>query len=257
MKIWVVLKQVPDTETRIKISGDGKDIDRTGIKWIVNPYDEFAVEEALKLKEKVGGDSTVVAVSMGPDRVQEAIRTAMAMGADSGVHIKGPEWTASLQVAKAVAGLIGKEKPDIVFMGKQAIDDDALQVPQLTGEFAQIPVATVVTKFDCQGGTVTVQREVEGGAKEVIEMKTPCIVATHKGINTPRYASLPGIMKAKKKDLKVTDPAELGAGQVDGFMQVQGLSLPPDRKAGKVIPGDAAAAAKELVRLLREEAKVI
>ena len=257
VKIWVSIKQVPDTETKIKLSGDSMDIDRAGIKWIVNPYDEFAIEEALKLKEKLGGDTTVTAVSHGPDRVTEAIRTAMAMGADNGVHIKGPEWMPNQIVAKALSALLLKEKPDLVFMGKQAIDDDSLQVPQLTAEYCQWPVATVVTKFEHQGSKVLVEREVEGGAKEVIEMQLPCMIATHKGINTPRYASLPGIMKAKKKELKVVDPAELGVAQVDGLIKVTSYSLPPERKAGKVIKGDTATVTKELVKLLREEAKVI
>ncbi|MGZ6480363.1 MAG: electron transfer flavoprotein subunit beta/FixA family protein, partial [Bdellovibrionales bacterium] len=201
MKIFVCLKQVPDTESRIQLNADKTGIVETGIKWVMNPYDEYAVEEALKVKEAKGAGSVTV-VSVGPKaRVSEALRTAMAMGADDAIVIDSPDQLDSFWTAKALAGAIQKEGAfDLVFGGKLAIDDNAASVPQILAECLNVPHVTVVSKLTV-GADIQAEREIEGGAREVFAIQGPCVIAANKGLNTPRYASLPGIMKAKKKPL--------------------------------------------------------
>lgn len=257
MKLFVILKQVPDTETKIKISGNG--IDESSIKWIVSPYDEFAIEEALKTKES-GGAETVTALTLGPARCVDALRTALAMGCDAAVHINtetAPNDTHL--VAKALAESLKKEGAQMVFSGKQAIDDDQSATFGYLAEFLDWPSASVVTEFKLSDDKKTARatREIEGGTRQIIEMPVPCVVAVTKGINTPRYASLPGIMKAKKKEIKAYSLADLGLADESPKVSESDYQLPPERSAGKLIDGDAATQAKELVRLLREEAKVI
>lgn len=260
MNIIVCIKQVPDSESKIRLKGDNSGIETNDIKWILNPYDEFAVEEALKLRDKLGS-STVTVMSVGPKtRVQEALRTALAMGADNATVIDAPENLDSNSVARALAEAIKKESSfGVVFTGKQAIDDDCAQVSQLLAEYLNIPHATVVVKFEpaADGSSVTVQREVEGGTREVIELKVPSIVAADRGLNTPRYASLPGIMKAKKKEIKDLPFATLGVAADAQKVSYKNFQLPPARQAVKMLEGDAASQASAVVKLLREEAKVI
>jgi len=266
VKIIVILKQVPDTETKIKVKGDGSGIEADGIKYVISAYDEYAVEEALKLKEKVGGDSTVTVVSAGPDRTVEAIRTALAMGADDAIHVNDPalEGADSLGIAKALAKAIQENGFDIVFAGKQGIDLDNSQVPSAVAELLDVPQVNIIAKFDISEdkSKVTVSRRIEGG-EEIIESSLPAVLSCEKGLNEPRYASLPGIMKAKKKPVKAADLAALGlnAGEVGAAAShvkiLKWLPL-PERQAGKILQGmETDQAAKELVRLLREEAKVI
>lgn len=256
MNIFVCLKQVPDTETKIKLAPDSSGIDIAGIKWIVSPFDELAIEEALRLKEKNPG-STVSVVSAGPARVVDAIRTALAMGADSGIHVDIPETADSFMAAKALAGALKKEaKADIIFTGKEAIDDGAAQVSQLLGEFLGIPVVTVVLSVEYGPKSIKCKREVEGGAFEIVETELPAIVAAQKGMNEPRYASLPNIMKAKKKEIKVVSMADAGVQASDQKIRFKNFQLPPPKAAGKKIQGDAPTQAREIVRVLREEAKV-
>ncbi|MFC1889280.1 electron transfer flavoprotein subunit beta/FixA family protein [Thermodesulfobacteriota bacterium] len=264
MNIIVCMKQVPDTEAKIKILPDGAGIDAEGVKFVMNPYDEFAVEEALLIKEKFGGE--VVIVCLGPDRSTEAIRTALAMGADRGVHLNDAafEGSDSYVTAKLLAKAIGEMEYDIILAGKQAVDNDNAQVYAALAELLDIPHASVVTKLEIaeDGKSAVANREIEGGAKEVIEIQLPAVIAAQKGLNEPRYASLPGIMKAKRKEIKVLDLAAVGldAGQVgaDGSkVKMSGFSLPPEREAGKVIEGEPEEQAAELVKLLREEAKAI
>src|SRR4051812_17102391 len=193
MNIYVCIKQVPDTETKIKLTGDSNGIDTAGIKWIMSPYDEFAVEEALRVKEKNAG-STVTVLSAGPARVVEAIRTALAMGADNGIHVELPETADNNLAAKALAGALKKEpKVDIVFTGKEAIDDGAAQTSQLVSEYWGQPCVTVVLNAEYSATSVKCKREVEGGAFELIETSLPALIAAQKGMNEPRYASLPNI----------------------------------------------------------------
>lgn len=255
MQIYVCIKQVPDTETKIKTTPTG--IDVAGVKWIMNPYDEFAVEEALKLKAAVP-NSVVTAIGLGPKaRVSESLRTALAMGADEAVVINAPEATDNFATAKALAAYLKGQTHDIVFSGKAAIDDNSMAVTQMVAEFLNIPHVTVVSKFTAAGNTVTVEREIEGGASEVVEVKLPAIFGANKGLNTPRYASLPGIMKAKKKEIKEIEISALGVADADYKVKMSEYELPPERPSCKMLAGDPGAQANQLVRFLREEAKVI
>ncbi len=259
MNIIVCMKQVPDTAARITVSGDGKGIETGDLSYVVNPYDEYGVEEALKVKEKLGGE--VVVISLGPDRATEAIRTCLAMGADRAIHLKDEAFEGAdpFMTAKALAAVISGMEFDLIFCGKQAVDDNAAFVGPALAEFLGIPQATVITKLTPaeDGKTITVEREVEGG-KEALEVPLPALVTTQKGLNEPRYASLPGIMKAKKKEIKIVDAAALGSGDaLAAKVKAQSWSSPPERKAGKKIPGEPADAVKELVRMLKEEAKAL
>lgn len=257
MNLIVCIKQVPDTETKIKLSADSSGIDPAGIKWIMSPYDEFAVEEALRVREKNAG-SKVIVISAGPARVVETIRTALAMGADEGIHVDLTEGADNNMTAKALAAAIKKEaQTDIVYFGKEAIDDGAAQVAQLTASYLDLPVATVILNIEYSAGKLRCKREVEGGAFEILEVPTPCVIAAQKGLNEPRYASLPNIMKAKKKEVKALKSADLGVTDSDRKIKLKNFQLPPPKQAGKKIEGDAATQAKELVRLLHTEAKVV
>lgn len=265
MKIGVLMKQVPDTETKIRIKDDASGIVTDGIKWVMNPYDEYAVEEALRIKEKKAG-STVVIISMGPKRSVETIRTGLAMGADSGILIDDPAFEGAdcYATAKTLAKVLEPEKFDLLLCGKQAIDDDSAQVPQTVAELLGIPQAMVIEKLiiSDDGKKATCYRRVEGGAKEVLEIELPAIIAAEKGLNEPRYASLPGIMKAKSKPLKEVNLAALGlkaeeVGAKGAKLKVKKYSLPADKAPGKIIPGEPEDAARALVKMLREEAKVV
>jgi electron transfer flavoprotein beta subunit len=257
MNIYVCIKQVPDTETKIKLNSTQTGIDTTGIKWIMSPYDEIAVEEALRVKEKNSG-STVTVLSAGPTRIVDTIRTALAMGADNGIHIEIPENTDNHLAAKALASALKKEsKLDLIFCGKEAIDDGTSQVSQTVAEMLGIPSITVVLSAEYNQTSVKCKREIEGGAFEMIEAPVPVLIAAQKGMNEPRYASLPNIMKAKKKEIKTLKIAELGLTEADQKLRYKNFQLPPPKQAGKKISGEPSAQAKELVRLLHEEAKVI
>jgi len=257
MKIFVCIKQVPDTETKIKIGSDSQSIDTTGIKWIMNPYDEYAVEEAVKTRDANPG-SQVWVISVGPKkRTVESIRTALAMGADEGIAVDAPENIDPFQTAKALAATIQQEGGGkVIFTGKLAIDDNASSVSQMVAEFLKVPHTTVVSKFSMTAENVIVERDVEGGAKEVMQMLTPAVVAANKGLNMPRYASLPGIMKAKKKVIKELDFAAIAAGAT-AKVKTLALELPPEKPPVKMLSGDAAAQVSALVKSLRDEAKVL
>ncbi len=250
MKIAVCIKRVPDSETRVKIAPDAKSIDEAGVKFILNPYDEFAVEEALRRKEKAGAGE-VVAIALGPAAAQETIRTALAMGADRGVLLQADRLPADgLEAAKALAAELKTGGFDLILFGKMAIDDYNHQVGPMVAELLDLPCVTTVAHLEIEGTKGTAEREVEGGV-EVVEFPLPAVLTTDKGLNEPRYPALKGIMAAKKKPLDVK-PATLAAGGLD----VLALMPPPERQAGKIV-GEGAAAVGELVRLLREEAKVL
>lgn len=259
MNIYVCVKQVPDTETKIKLTADNSWIDTAGVKWILSSYDEFAIEEALRLREKnAGSGSTVTVISAGPARVVDSIRTALAMGADNGIHVEIAENADNNLAAKALAGALRKEaQVDIVFSGKEAIDDGAAQTSQLAAEYFGVPCITVALAIEYTGSGVKAKREIEGGAFEMVEAPLPVWIAAQKGLNEPRYASLPNIMKAKKKEVKALKMADVGAAESDIKIRYKNFQLPPPKQAGKKIAGDPAAQAKELARLLHEEAKVI
>ncbi|MGH7740993.1 MAG: electron transfer flavoprotein subunit beta/FixA family protein [Candidatus Eiseniibacteriota bacterium] len=245
----VCIKQVADTETRVKIAPDGKSLDPAGVTWILNPYDEFAVEAALRVKEQDGGE--VIAMTLGPAGAQTTLRGALALGADRGIHLRhdGPA-PDSLAVARALAEAVKPLGAGLVWLGKQAVDDDAAQVGPMLATLLALPCVTVVAAFQLEGGKATLEREIEGG-REVIEVALPAVLTTDKGLNEPRYASLKGIMAAKKKPIEER-PASLG----QAGLEVVSMSLPPPRGAGRIV-GEGPAAVSELVRLLREEARVI
>ncbi len=250
MKIAVCIKRVPDSETRVKIAADGKSLDEAGVKFVLNPYDEFAVEEALRQKEQAGAGEVVV-IALGPAAAQETIRTALAMGADRGVLLQADRIPAdSLEVAKTLAAELKDAGFDLILFGKVAIDDYNHQVGPLVAQLLDLPCVTTVAHLEMAGGRGTAEREIEGGV-EVVEFPLPAVLTAEKGLNEPRYPALKGIMAAKKKPLEVK-PTSLGAGG----LAVLAMTLPPERKEGRIV-GEGAAAVPELVRLLREEAKVL
>jgi electron transfer flavoprotein beta subunit len=262
VEIAVLLKQVPDTETLIQIAEDKISIKTQDVKWVINPYDEFAVEEALRIKEAQGGKVTIV--SLGPERAVEAIRTALAMGADEGVLINDPATEAgdALGTAKVLAAALKEIPYDLVIAGQRAVDDDCYQVPAAVAALLEIPQVSMVIKEEIHEGKITCERSIEGGTM-VVEADLPALFTTQKGINEPRYASLPGIMKAKKKPLarKTLADLEVNPGEVGlagAKCKIVNLSFPPERSPGRIVEGETPEAkAGELVRLLREEAKVI
>ncbi|MFP5212625.1 MAG: electron transfer flavoprotein subunit beta/FixA family protein [Acidobacteriota bacterium] len=265
MNIAVLLKQTPDTESVIRIAGDGKSIATDGLKWIINPYDEFAVEAALRLKEKHGG--TVTIVSYGPARVVESIRTALAMGADKGVLIDDPalEGSDTLTIQKAVVAAMNEITPDIILCGSRAVDYDEAQRGPMLAEKLGWPHLALAVSIESDGGSVKIERPIEGG-KVTLEAKLPALVTlggSH-AVWNPRYASLPGIMKAKKKPLATKKLADLGLdasefGPQKAKIAITSVEMPPQRAAGRVIDDglDTEGKARELVRVLHAEAKVI
>jgi electron transfer flavoprotein beta subunit len=241
MKIIVCVKQVPDTETRVRIADGGKGIVETDVNWVVSPFDEFAIEEALKIKEAKGGE--VILVSVGPDRAQSALRNGLAMGADSALHLKDAlfDATDTLGTARVLAAAIAPLGADLVLTGQQGVGGDNGQVPGLLAELLDLPQVTMAVKIQVEDGKATVDREIEG-AHETWQTSLPCVISAQKGLNEPRYASLKGIMAAKKKPITAKDAA---------------MELPAPRAAVRLIDGDPDTQVKELLRVLHEEAKVI
>ena len=250
MKIAVCIKRVPDSETRVKIASNGKSLDEAGVKFVLNPYDEFAVEEALQRKEKAGTGEVAV-FCLGPAAAQETIRTALAMGADRGVLLQTDAVPADgFVTAQALAAELKLGSWDLILFGKMAIDDYNQQVGPMVAELLGLPCVTTVAHLEIDGAKGVAEREIEGGI-EVVEFPLPAVLTADKGLNEPRYPALKGIMAAKKKPLEVK-PVQLGAGGID----VVALTPPPERKEGKIV-GEGPGAVPELVRLLREEAKVL
>ncbi|HLQ59998.1 MAG TPA: electron transfer flavoprotein subunit beta/FixA family protein [Gemmatimonadales bacterium] len=250
MKIAVCIKRVPDSETRVKIAADGKSLDEAGVKFVLNPYDEFAVEEALRRKEKAGTGEVVV-VCLGPAAAQETLRTALAMGADRGVLLQADKIPIDpLEVAKVIATELKSTTWDLILFGRMAIDDYNTQVGPLVAELLGLPCVTAVSHLDIDGTKGVAEREIEGGI-EVVDFPLPAVLTADKGLNEPRYPALKGIMAAKKKPLEVK-PVQPGGGA----LEVVALTPPPERKEGRIV-GEGAGAVGELVRLLREEAKVL
>ena len=246
MNIIVCMKQVPDTEAQIRVKPDGSGIVDSDIKFVMNPYDEYGVEEALLLKEKFGG--TVTIVCLGSERAIEAIRTGLAMGADKAVHLDDPAFEGgdAFSTAKALAAAIKGMEYDLIFCGKQAIDDDLAQVGPALAEMLGIPQIVVVTKVEVSedGKKAKVNRQIIGG-EEIIEVPLPAVLTAQKGLNEPRYASLPGIMKAKKKEVKAVKIADLGldpnaVGKAGAKTQILKMYSPPQRESGKIIEGETA-----------------
>jgi electron transfer flavoprotein beta subunit len=257
MKIVVCVKHVPDTEAKIRIAADGKRPDLAGVKTIVSPYDEYALEEALLLRE-AGTVTEIVAISAGGDEVAASLRQALAVGADRAVHVHDVALAGAdaLARAKALAAAIAAEAPDLVFTGKMGVGDDEGQVGPMLAELLDRPHVGNAGKLTIEGGRFTAWRGVEG-AVEVMEGSLPALVTWDKGEHEPRYASLKGIMAAKKKPLDVRKAADLGVAAEPPRVVRESMELPPPRPAGKILTGDAATAARELARLLHEEAKVL
>jgi electron transfer flavoprotein beta subunit len=249
MKVLVSVKRVVDYNVKIRVKSDGSGVDLANVKMSMNPFDEIAVEEATRLKEK-GVITEIIAVSVGPTQCQETLRTAMAIGADRGILVEADADVQPLAVAKVLKALIDKEKPDLVILGKQAIDDDSNQVGQMLAALAGLPQGTFASKVEVAGGKVAVTREVDGGL-ETVSLSLPAVVTTDLRLNEPRYVTLPNIMKAKKKPLDVVKPADLG---VDVSSRIKTLTVvePPKRSAGIKVADVAA-----LVDKLKNVAKVI
>lgn len=251
MNILLLLKAVADSEATIKPSADGKSVNLDGISWILNPYDEYAVEEALKLRD-ADGAGEVVALGFGGDDVSKVLRTALAMGVDRGIHVKGSVSFDPLATAQVLAAAVKSANVayDLILCGKQAIDHDHHGVGIMVAELLDIPSISVVVKLERNGNSIRCEREVEGGF-EIVEASLPCLVAANKGLNEPRYASLKGIMAAKKKPID-----EVAAEAVTVSLEVISVTLPPPRQPGEII-GNGVDAIPVLIKKLREEAKVL
>ncbi|MFV1985725.1 MAG: electron transfer flavoprotein beta subunit/FixA family protein [Gemmatimonadota bacterium] len=249
MNTIVCIKRVPDSASRVKVGPGGSELDPAGVKYVVNPYDEFALEEAIRRRE-AAGSGTVTVISLGPAATTEALRQALAMGADEAVHLKSDGSHDGLAVARALAAEISGREYDLVMFGKQAIDHDNMQVPQMVAEFLGVPCAAVVVGLEIADGRAVARREVEGG-HEVLEFSLPAVVSAQKGLNEPRYVNLKGIMAAKKKPLEEKDVAlEVST------LELVSLEEPPSAAPGRII-GEGADAVPELIAALRDEAGVL
>jgi electron transfer flavoprotein beta subunit len=251
VNILLLLKAVADSEANIKPSNDNKSVELGGISWILNPYDEYAVEEALKLRD-ADGVGEVVAMSFGGDDVSKVLRTALAMGVDRGIHVKGQASYDALATAQVLAAAVkaANFSYDLILCGKQGIDQDNHGVGVMVAELLDIPSVSVVVKVEKNGEKLRLEREIEGGL-EIVESSLPCLVAANKGLNEPRYASLKGIMAAKKKPID-----EVEAAAVTSNVEVISISSRPPRQPGEII-GHGVDAIPVLIKKLREEAKVL
>ncbi|MBI4833815.1 MAG: electron transfer flavoprotein subunit beta/FixA family protein [Planctomycetes bacterium] len=253
MKIAVCIRRVPSTETTVKVAADGKTLDPAGVEYIVSPFDEIALEEGLRVKEKLGAEGNeVIAVTVGPAEAATTLRTCLAMGADKAILLKDDKLyqRAPYEIAQGLSAALKELAPDIIFFGKQAVDDDNSQVPTITAQLLNLPFVGLIVKLDLAGKTATVQREIDGG-KEVLEVVLPAVFSAQKGLNEPRYPSLKGIMAAKKKPME-----EKAANITANTLEVLKMEYPPSRPPGKIV-GKGVEAVPELVKLLKEEAKII
>lgn len=249
MNIAVCIKQTPDTTTRVKIGDDGKSIIEEGITWIINPYDEYAIEEALQLTEKNGGEVTII--SLGPASIDKTIREALAMGAHKAIRIDAERIPADPSATSAaLAKVLQEGNYDLILMGRQAVDDDHAQIPSRVSQAMKLPCVTMVVDLTIENGKGSALREIEGG-HEKVSFSLPAIIGANRHLNEPRYRSLKGIMQAKKKKIDVVE-ADLPAEK----LMVEKLNYPPSKEAGKIFD-NGAEAVPEVVRLLHEEAKVI
>ncbi len=249
MKVLVAVKRVVDYNVKIRVKADGSGVELANVKMSMNPFDEIAVEEAIRLKE-AGTASEIIAVSVGPQQAQETIRTALAMGADRGILIKHDDYVEPLAVAKLLKKVIEEEQPGLVILGKQAIDDDCNQTGQMLSALLGWAQAAFASKIEINGDSATITREIDGGL-QTIKVKTPMIVTTDLRLNQPRYASLPNIMKAKKKPLDEKAAADMGV-DLAPKLKVINTTEPPAREGGKKVGSVA-----ELVDKLKNEAGVI
>jgi electron transfer flavoprotein beta subunit len=249
MKILVAVKRTIDAYVKVRVKSDNTGVDLANAKMAMNPFCEIAVEEAVRLKEK-GLATEVVVVSVGSDKVQEQLRSAMALGADRGIHVQASDELESLNIAKLLKAVVAKEQPSLILLGKQAIDTDNNQVGQMLAALCDLPQATFASKVELKDGRVEVSREIEGG-EQVLSLSLPAIVTSDLRLNEPRYAKLPDIMKAKKKPVDVVTPEQLGV-TLKQHVSVVSVTEPPARKAGVKV-----ASVAELVAKLKTEAKVL
>jgi electron transfer flavoprotein beta subunit len=256
MKVMVCLKQVPHQDARLDVNADGTWIQEDNIKFEINSYDTYAVEEALRLKD--AGDAEVVVVSIGPDRVTQALRTALGMGADRAIHVNdaAAQGADALGSAKILAAVAKEESPDIVFCGLMADDDNAAAIPPMLAELLEIPSATGVTATEANDGGVRVERELEGGAVEVVDLPKPCLIAIQTGANQVRYASLKGIMQAKKKPVDVKSLADLGVADAAGAghnkTTINKIYVPPKGDSAELLEGSTDEVVAQLVAKIKE-----
>lgn len=258
MSIYVCIKQVPDTETKIQIASDGTGINTSSIKWIVNPYDEFAIEEAIKLKASLSAEK-VYAISVGPQkRAQDALRIALAMGCDEGVVVDTEDSYDSIVTAKLIKAAIEKTgEPTLIMTGKSSIDDNSQAFAQQLGALYEAPHATNLTKIDVNPDkSLNVEREIEGGAKEVFNLSGLAVLGATKGLNSPRYPSLPGIMKAKKKPMHIHAVGDLSV-DLSSNVKFVDYQMPAPQPETKILEGDVDNQVNELVDLLKNESKVL
>ncbi len=257
MKILVCIKQVPDMESRFRIDGDGIWYNENDLAWRLNEYDEYAVEQAVQLKEQVGGDSDLTVLSIGPERVKEALKKALAMGADRGVHVKDDAYFQRdpYSIASIIAEFARDQGFDVVFTGMQSQDRGSAQVGVLLAGMLGLPSVTTIVDFAFADGVISAKRELEGGLKAVVKVRTPALVTCQLGLNTPRYPTLPNIMKAKKKEMRTIEVGELL--KVEGRVQVEKMFVPEKRKGGLVLEGDINELADKLVRILKEKTTVL
>lgn len=259
MKIAVLIKRVPDTASVFKIGGDNKSVETGNLKFVMSPYDEHAVEEAISIRD-AGKAEEVIIVSMGGDGTQETIRTALAMGADRAIFVNDPaaEGLGCKGTSVVLAAVLKSEGVELVFAGKQAVDDDASQVPERVAEILGISHASIVNKFELNDSTAAVEREIEGG-HYALDVPLPALFSVEKGLNTPRYPTLPNIMKAKKKEIKEQTLADLGIdpASVASGVTIEEFALPRQERLNKVLEGDNDECVKQLVTILRQEEKVL
>lgn len=256
MQIYVCMKHVPDTAANIRPLG-GTAFDET-VKFIVNPYDEYALEQALRIRES-GAGAEVIVVTVGKEAAISTLRTALAMGADRAIFVKTDDYfTDSIETGRLLYQAISLDgSPDLILTGRQSVDTEGMQIPYRLGALFEMPVAVNVVAFSTAEGRVTVEREIEGDVREVIEMTTPCVVGAAKGLNRPRCPTLPDMMKAKKKEIRVVPRADLGLPSSVPTVELLGLETVPDRGRGRILEGDPEKVVRELLRLLREEARVL
>jgi len=248
MKILVCISQVPDTTAKIQVSGDGKSIEKTGIKFIINPYDEFAIEEGLRLRERFGG--TVTALTVGPETSKEILRTALAMGVDKAGIVKTDDILDSYNVAENIAGYAKSISPDLVIFGRQSIDFDSSGMAPMVAEMLDLPSISVVSSWNIENNAITAERDIEGG-KEVLTCSVPCVISAQKGLNDPRYPKLPDIMKAKSKPIE-----EIASCHGSALVSLTSMALPSSKRVGMIV-GDSEAEIASVVTALHEQAKVI
>lgn len=260
MNIVVIVRQTPDTETKIKLDSEGKKVDTAGITWIINPYDEFAIEKALKIKEKVNAGE-VILLACGPQRTEEAIRQGLAMGADRAVFIKDDslEYADPFVISKLISNELKNMPFDLVLSGKKVIDLESTQIPIFIAEELNLTHVSFVMKFnevDAGKKIIICDREAEG-SHEIIEVQLPALITCDRGEDHPRYASITGIMKAKKKEIKEITPSKDIINQLGERTNIVDMDLPPSRKEAKLFEGEVPEKVAALVKALREEAKVI